>query len=391
MSVWARQGLPFHRWLCWRAAWLITRLTVAPLLRVKVVGKDRIPKTGGAMLLANHSTFWDFLLCFWGIYRPASGIGSEQVFRLPVAGFVLTQLNGIPFSKGVKDGAAVRRLAEAYERGTIIGMFPEGKRSWTGAPLPIKRGTGRLVKSLGCPVIYCRVYTGFLQHPRWATWPRWIRWHMEYSAPEHFPPEATGDEINAAIARGLAIDPEHVELPPGSWGFRLAVGLPEFLWACPSCFAMESLVVPAEDRDCVTCSECSRRWRVDLRCQLNGETPDTPTFSVDRARARLSEHIPPTVEITCDAMEITGIERGRLSQKPIASGPARLTDEAIEVYRGDEVLWSVRYSDMKAVLIQVRNALHVRVEGANYQFDPQGQSRLRWHYFLAGRSKATSG
>ena len=103
MSVWARQGLPFHRWLCWGAAWLITRLTVAPLLRVKVVGKDRIPKTGGAMLLANHSTFWDFLLCFWGIYRPASGIGSEQVFRLPVAGFVLTQLNGIPFSKGVKD------------------------------------------------------------------------------------------------------------------------------------------------------------------------------------------------------------------------------------------------------------------------------------------------
>ena len=388
-ALWNRQGVPRHRWVIWMSAWLFLRLTLTPLMRVKVGGEEHVPETRGAMLLANHATFFDFLLCFWGVGRPTSGIGSEQVFRLPVAGWVLKQLNGIPFSKGAKDSAAVRALAEAYEGGAIIGMFPEGMRSWTGEPLPIKRGTGRLVKSLGCPVIYCRVITGFLQHPRWATWPRLVPWHMEY-AYEEFPPEATAEEINAAIARGLAIDPEAVELPPGSWGFRLAEGLPEFLWACPSCFATETLSVPS-DKDCVVCSACSHRWRIDLRCQMLGDTPETPTFSVAEARHRLSAHFPLDAEVVCDDMHVTGVQRGRLREEHVASGAARLTDEGLEVHDGDEILWTLPYTEMTAVLLQFRNALQIRTEDANYQLDPRGQSRLRWYHFLGLRTTDIAG
>lgn len=388
MNIWTGEGLSFPRWLLWRGAWLLVRLTLVPLLRVRVKGRENIPEHGGAMLLANHATFWDFLLCFWGIYRPAHGIGSDQVFRLPVAGWLLTQLNGIPYAKGGKDGAAVRSLAEAYAKGQIIGMFPEGERSWTGAPLPIKRGTGRLVKSLGCPVIYCRVYTGFLQFPRWATWPRFVPWLMEYLPMETFPPEATEDDINAAIARGLAIDPDQVPLPPGSWGFRLAVGLPDFLWACPACYTFEALKVQA-DKNVVACERCGRGWRVDLRSSLKAQTPDTEDLTVAVARQRLGAHFPVNAEIRCDHMDVTVVHRGRLRREPVASGAARLTDDALEIYDGDRVLWSLPYRDMSGVVLQFRNALQVRgLEGSNYQLDPAHHSTLRWHHFLLGRVRA---
>lgn len=381
MTPWARTQDGFFRWLVWRSAWVLVRLTLAPVLRIRVAGRDRIPPRGGAMLLANHTTFWDFMICFWGAYRPARGIGSEQVFRLPVAGWLIETLGGIPFSKGAKDGEAIRKLVAAYEEGGLIGMFPEGERSWTGHPVGIKRGTGRLIKSLGCPVVYCRVTTGHLQHPRWATWPRMVPWRMEYSGPEHFADDATEDEINQALARGLAIDPEQISLPDRSWGFRLAEGLPDFLWACPVCFAVEALRVQA-DRDCVGCTACERLWRLDLLGAMAGETPDTPDLSVASAHALLVSHFPASEPIVCGALTVSRIQRGQLRKTPVVTGAARLTDTGLQVARTDGEDWVLPYDEMRAVLLQFRNKLQVRVEGANLQLEPAGQSTLRWHHFL---------
>ena len=376
----------------WRSAWLLVTLTVKPLLQIRIVGQDRIPKTGGALVLANHTTLLDFLICLWGVYRPVHGLGTEQVFRIPGVGWLLTQLGGAPISKGAKDGAAVRHLVGAYEAGRIAAMFPEGKRSWTGRPLPITRGTGRLVKSTGCPVIFCKVTTGFMQHPRWAKWPRRVPWRMEYSAPEYMPPDATADEINDIIAERLYIDPDKVPLPKGSWGFRLAEGLPDFLWACPACFALESLSIPAEDRDCVVCTACGGHWRVDLACWLNPEGEGLPRLTVATARDQLSEHFAAdTHDLALETAHtlISRVSRSMPKPEPIARGLARLEDDALVVLDDEgEELWRLDYSEMTAVLLQFGSALHIRVEGANYQIDPEAESRQKWHHFLLTRLKA---
>ena len=111
------------RWLFWAWAWWTLRLTLMMVLRVKVRGQDQIPKRGGAMMLANHTTLFDVLVCFWAVNRPTHGIGSEQVFRLPVVGKLLGALGGIPYAKGAKDGQAVRHMVAAYENGGIIGIL----------------------------------------------------------------------------------------------------------------------------------------------------------------------------------------------------------------------------------------------------------------------------
>ncbi|MCP4805159.1 MAG: 1-acyl-sn-glycerol-3-phosphate acyltransferase [Proteobacteria bacterium] len=382
-------GMSHVKWGFWLWFWTTLKFGLMWPMRVRIKGLDEVPKTGGAMLLPNHTTFFDVLICFWGLHRPSHGIGSEQVFRLPGVGWFLEMVGGIPYTKGAKDGDAVRRLVECYEGGNIIGMFPEGLRSWTGAPLPIRRGTGRLVKSLGCPLLFCRVDTGFLQHPRWATWPRLVPWTMEYEL-QQVDPDATADEINEQIARGIAVDPELVELPEGSWGFRLADGLPDFLWACPECFAMESLTVQSGGNH-VACSHCARRWRVDLRSQLVGETQDATTMGVALARDALDAHFSLSTHISCHEMEVTAVRRGQLKREPVVTGAARMTDTGLEIHKGDEVLWFLPYEDMVAVLLQFRNALQIRVDGANYQLVPHGESTLRWHHFLAMHCKGLVG
>ncbi|MCB9761630.1 MAG: 1-acyl-sn-glycerol-3-phosphate acyltransferase [Alphaproteobacteria bacterium] len=390
---------PLHRRVLWRCAWLLLRFTLIPLMRVRVTGHERIPESGGALLVANHTTFMDFMLCIWGVRRLVHAIGSEQVFRMPVAAALLKQLNAMPISKGKKDKAAVMHLVRAYEAGGIMGMFPEGKRSWTGHPLPITPGTARLVKRLGCPVIYCRVTTGFMVHPRWARWPRCVPWLMSYSAPQTFAEDASVEEILEAMAAGLAIDPDAIPIPPRSFGFRLAEGLPSYLWACPACFADEGLEVPGADRDCVACRACARRWRVDLAGRLHPQTPDTPALTVASARARLSERFTGPFDATRFARDgvaldapvarLSRIQRGERDPIPLVDGRASLTAEALEI-RGakGELLHRLPYVDVRAVLLQFRDALHFRVDGANFQLDCEGQSTHKWHHFAMNMTRA---
>ena len=85
------------------------------------------------------------------------------------------------------------------------------------------------------------------------------------------------------------------------------------------------------------------------------------------------------------------VRRGQLKREPVALGSARLGTDAIEVYDGDDVVWSLPYDEMTAVLLQFRNALQVRANGNNYELVPAEQSRLRWHHFLAMRCQGMVG
>ncbi|MCB9745744.1 MAG: 1-acyl-sn-glycerol-3-phosphate acyltransferase [Alphaproteobacteria bacterium] len=390
--------LPLHRRLLWRAAWLLVAGTVGVALRVKRSGQENIPEEGGALLVANHTTAIDFMMPIWGAWRPVFAIGSEQVFKLPVAGWLLRQLNGVPISQGVKDRAAVHHLVKAYEGGHIVMMFPEGKRSWTGRPLPVTPGTGRLVASLGCPVVHCRIRTGHLFHPRWARYPRFVPWHMHYDPPVSYPEGTPPEEITADMERRIAIDVEEIEAPRFSWGFRLAEGLPRFLWACPSCFTTDALEVLPEDRDSVRCRACQRAWRVDLSAKLNphggGER-----ISVAAAHARVSQHFGAALDPARFAAEGVALEtaRGQVSRiarkqpepERVAEGRLRLCAHHLEILDEDGAsLWSLPYTELKAAILEFRSMLVLRTAEGALLLEPGEESPHKWHHFLTARVRA---
>lgn len=100
--------------------------------RWQVIGREHIPKEGPVILCANHISLWDPPLLGSGIERQVCFMAKEELFRIPVLSWFITQFGAFPVKRGAGDRAAIRSTLHILEQGKILGIFPEGSRSKTG-------------------------------------------------------------------------------------------------------------------------------------------------------------------------------------------------------------------------------------------------------------------
>ena len=382
------------RKVAWALAWTLCGLTIIPFVRLRARNRRNVPRRGAGLLVANHVTFFDPVTVAWASFRRAHGVGTDAILRVPIFGKMVPWLSVIPFSKGLKDRGAMVEIQRRIDRGAVVMIFPEGDRCWTGRMMPVGHGIGRLAIRLGVPVLCCRQTTGHLQWPRWATYPRLIPLRMEFLPPVTYPPTMTPAEVTADIVGRIQIDPEAHLAPRTSWGFRLAEGLPEFLWACPTCFEMDGLgIAPASGRNGVVCRACERRWTVDLSCRLHpgdGGPPQT----VAAAHVRILEHFGALPAADRDRFVQTGVAldgtvdllivtRGVRKAATLGAGVLQLSRHGLSFGSPSDVASvEIPFSAVKAVLIQLGDLLQVITHETAYQIQPARQSRFLWKHFI---------
>jgi 1-acyl-sn-glycerol-3-phosphate acyltransferase len=341
-----------------------------------------VPRTGPYLLLANHTSVFDPVWAAFWMRRRASFMASGALFRVPLLGRVLPVCGCFPKAKFVKDRESMETLAERYAGGDVIVLFPEGTRSWDGRRGTLLPGIGRLILRLDATVVTARITTGHLFQPRWARWPRYVPIRVDHDPAMTFGADQSAEEITAVVAGRLVIDVD-VEAPPWSFGFRIAEGLPSYLWACPACFVPDALQVTGRRRDHVTCDACGADWRLDLSNRLHGELP----LRVHQAYDRVAGHFgsPPLVDASRPDVPLTDTGsllrlKGR-EREVVATGRIVLTRDALQLV-GDPgmVLWTAQLSELQAVSVEVANALTFRLDGALLQLDTS--SPLKWAHFL---------
>jgi 1-acyl-sn-glycerol-3-phosphate acyltransferase len=382
------------RWFVWKVLWTIALFALAPPLRLKVRRQVRFPRRGPLLLVSNHPCPWDVMMVPWAMIRQTHILGTDQLLRVPYFGWMMPYFSMIPFKKGMRDPAPLIELARRIGRGDCCLVFAEGDRTWTGRSNPIKPGIGRMAKRLGVPVGFARVTTGHMQWPRWATYPRSIPLVIEHVAIEHYPGSVTAEEITADVARHIQVDPTTVPIPRGSFGWRLAWGLPEFMWACPHCFQHDSIALTDDDDDCVRCDGCGSRWRVDLGCWLRAEAGPGAQMHIDEAYKRIIDHFGPLPTVDREHYASTGValegeaELQRIHGREVVPellglGHLELFGDRLRFtdHRGHEPL-EVGFELIEAVLMQVGNKLQVRTAEDNFQIMPTGHSVNMWKHFI---------
>ncbi|MFW5794293.1 MAG: lysophospholipid acyltransferase family protein [Bacillota bacterium] len=115
------------------------------LLRVKPIGKglDNLPKDNNFVVYANHIEYSDpfYLKQFFDEY-PLSFVAKKPLYRFPVIKNLLNSINCIPIGKLADRESleSILKTIKAVKEGQPMGIFPEGKRSYSNEVQPFKPG-----------------------------------------------------------------------------------------------------------------------------------------------------------------------------------------------------------------------------------------------------------
>ncbi|MGX4669464.1 lysophospholipid acyltransferase family protein [Cerasibacillus sp. JNUCC 74] len=116
----------------YKIAKLVVSVIFFPLFRIRVIGKENIPKTGPVIICSNHISNLDPPTV--GITSPRSiyFMAKQELFEKLLLGKLLTAIQAFPVKRGIADRNALRKGMAILKEGHTLGLFPEGTRSKTG-------------------------------------------------------------------------------------------------------------------------------------------------------------------------------------------------------------------------------------------------------------------
>lgn len=147
-------------WALWLLPDAFIRLVLViltnTLYRVRVVGAEHVPATGGALLVPNHMSFVDGFLLMASIDRRIRFVVDAGYAAHPLFHWLMRIMGVIPISSSGGPRMilrALRQAGQALDDGEIVCIFPEGQITRTGTLLPFRRGFERIVKGRAVPII----------------------------------------------------------------------------------------------------------------------------------------------------------------------------------------------------------------------------------------------
>ncbi len=123
------------------------------LLEREVSGLDRIPRSGGIIIAANHMAFWDPPVIGASLSRELAYMARAEFFGVPLFGALIHALGAFPVRRGTADLAGFRQAERTLARGGALLVFPEGGRMKDGDLHPALPGLGLLVAHARAPIV----------------------------------------------------------------------------------------------------------------------------------------------------------------------------------------------------------------------------------------------
>jgi len=162
-------------------------------LRFTLTGVENLPKSGGAVIAINHTSYFDFT--FAGLPAFEQGLGrkvrfmaKQAVFDHAIGGPLMRGMRHIPVDRG--NGApAFEEACRLLKEGEFVGVYPEGTISRSFEIKQLKSGAARMAIAAGVPIV---------PHIVWGAQRIWTKGH---------PRKLWRPKVPIAIAVGEPIEP----------------------------------------------------------------------------------------------------------------------------------------------------------------------------------------
>lgn len=180
---------------------------IRAIYRIRIVHPERVPETGGFLLLPNHVTFADAFFISSACPRPVRFVMDEAFMASRVIRIFTSIFNTVTIRRD-QPRDAIRITIDALKNGDVVCLFPEGQLTRTGALGELRRGFELIAKKAGHPLVplWCDGAWGSIFSFEGGRYFRKIPYRLPYpmtlAFAEVIPPESAG---LAAVRSGLLV------------------------------------------------------------------------------------------------------------------------------------------------------------------------------------------
>ncbi len=116
--------------------------------RYQVIGRQNLPGSGPVIVVSNHISNWDPPMVGVAMRRKVSFIAKEELFKIPLIGFLMKAWGIIPIKRGRADREGLAKPLGLLKDGQIVGIFIEGTRNLKDPKTMLKPQPGAAMLAL---------------------------------------------------------------------------------------------------------------------------------------------------------------------------------------------------------------------------------------------------
>ncbi len=158
--------------LAYPLVFVLLRLMMRVLGRLRSTGEENVPAAGGFLYCPNHISDCDPPAVFVSCPRRPWFVGKNELFEIPVVGWLFAHFQGFPIKRESADRDALRRIEALLRAGQPVVLFPEGRLSEAGTLQKLQPGAALLSLRTGVPIVPVGILNTSGVVPYGKLWPR---------------------------------------------------------------------------------------------------------------------------------------------------------------------------------------------------------------------------
>ncbi|NOX62314.1 MAG: 1-acyl-sn-glycerol-3-phosphate acyltransferase [Chloroflexi bacterium] len=168
----------------------LARFLLRVLTRLDAQGLENFPETGPAILTPNHVVWSDVVFIFAYVKSPVVTFAAEKWETRPILGWLFRTFgNAIFVHRGEIDRKAILAAIRALKNGAVLGVAPEGTRSYDGILRKGHDGAAWLAARTDATIVPIAIWGHENMERDWLRLHRPVV-HMRVGEPYKLPPEA---------------------------------------------------------------------------------------------------------------------------------------------------------------------------------------------------------
>lgn len=137
----------------------LANLIIKSKYKIEYIGTENLPAGGGYIIASNHIMALDPVIIAVGTDTPLHFMAKSELFQNKLLGWFFTQINAFPVDRSRFDEDAINYAVDIVNKGSVLGIFPEGTRSPDFTPKKGKGGVCYIAKMCKCDVVPVSIYT----------------------------------------------------------------------------------------------------------------------------------------------------------------------------------------------------------------------------------------